>query len=243
MNLHIEIVEQCQRKPLVFFHGWGFDHQIFLSLADRLKDNYSFFLVDLPGFGRTSIMPWNIFKQNLLERLPKQFALLGWSLGGLYAIRLAIEAKERVTELISIASSPKFMKDEDWPGIQPSALDSFFLNLKSNPEKTRKEFMALQLLDQIQQTLAFKASEAGLQAGLEVLAKWDMREKLGGFNKPALFIFGRLDSIVPKATLNAMQKIYLNFNYQLLKKSAHMPFLSHQDEFLKILNDFFYKNQ
>ena len=77
MNINIE--RYGQGKPLVFFHGWGFDSQIWLPLIPFFKDSYQLILVDLPGFGFTSMMDWQTFKVNLLPLLPPQFALAGWS--------------------------------------------------------------------------------------------------------------------------------------------------------------------
>ncbi len=94
-------------KALVFFHGWGFDSQIWQPLIPFLKDYYRLIFVDLPGFGHTPKMDWEFFKKSLLIQLPNQFALAGWSMGGLFSMRLAIEEPDRVVNLLNICSSPR----------------------------------------------------------------------------------------------------------------------------------------
>ena len=68
MKVHLNYFGQG--KPLVFFHGWGFNHQIWLSLVPLLKERYQLILVDLPGFGLTPAMEWPEFKMQLLDILP-----------------------------------------------------------------------------------------------------------------------------------------------------------------------------
>lgn len=226
-------------KPLVFFHGWGFDHTVWLNLVEKIHDQYTVYLVDLPGFGKTPMMDWPSFKDNLLVKLPGQFALLGWSLGGLLATRLAIEESSRVTHVINVATSPCFIKDTQWPGIQKTVLDSFFSNLRDNPKKAVKDFIALQLQTQISSSNGvISSSIEGLEAGLQILSEWDLRDKLSELTQPVCYLFGRLDAIVPRTILPFMQTRYSHFSYALFEKSAHMPFMTDVDRFIIILHAF-----
>lgn len=238
MNLHINI--QGKGRPLVFFHGWGFDHRVWLRLAHFLSDRYCLYLVDLPGFGQSPVMSWDAFKKQLLQQLPEHFALVGWSMGGLFATRLALEEPERITYLLNIASSPRFIKEKNWPGVEQAIFNNFFLKLASEPTRTISEFIALQLKDQsYNYRFPPNPSLPGLEAGLQVLADWDLRQSLYTFTKPTGFMFGRLDTITPRMTMVTMQKLYPAFDYMMFDKAAHMPFLSHQDEFIAILERIF----
>ena len=132
MNIHL--TSYGQGIPLVFFHGWGFDSQIWLPLVPELKAFYHVILVDLPGFGLTSMMDWFEFKTKLLASLPHQFALVGWSMGGLYSMRLALEEPERVNYLLNIATSPRFLSDNLWPGLSKEVLFNFYNKLLANTD-------------------------------------------------------------------------------------------------------------
>ncbi|MBA2710036.1 MAG: alpha/beta fold hydrolase [Tatlockia sp.] len=239
MNLHIERLGKGQ--PLVFFHGWGFDHRVWLKLAGELENRYQLYLVDLPGFGHSSLMDWGLFKEKLLIELPAFFALAGWSLGGLLAMRLAIEESVRVTHLISISSTPCFIKKSGWPGVDEIVFANILLNLVRDPQNFIAQFIKLQLQGEAYESFQdnYQPSLSGLEAGLDILAKWDLRELLKGFTKPACFVFGRLDAITPRATQSVMQKYFPNFDYVLFDKAAHMPFLSHQEQFITCLDGFF----
>ncbi|WP_298625982.1 alpha/beta fold hydrolase [uncultured Legionella sp.] len=226
--------------PLVFFHGWGFDGQIWQSLVPYFIDSYQVFLVDLPGFGLTPMQEWNDFKENLLASLPEQFIVAGWSMGGLFATRLAIEEQNRIIKLINIASSPRFISDTEWPGVPREVFVAFYENLVRDISKTLQEFIQLQVNKKTLQLPAFSMpSKEGLDSGLRILDDWDLRRDLAELKIPTCFMFGRLDPITPVKTMNFMQSVYPDFKYVLFSKAAHMPFLSHTelfvDEFLEFI--------
>ncbi|KTC93513.1 alpha/beta fold hydrolase [Fluoribacter dumoffii] len=239
--MNVNIRSYGEGLPLVFFHGWGFDSRIWLPLVPQLSRDYQIILIDLPGFGHTPIMEWELFKKFLLEQLPKHFALIGWSMGGLYAIRLAVEEPDRVYKLINIASSPRFLYTDLWPGVSPEVFKKFYKQLFAKPESTLKEFMELNGLtsaDRLKHLPERLPSPEGLQSGLNILESWDLREELSNFGNPAYFMFGRLDPIVPVKTMNSMQLNYPDFNYLLFKRAAHIPFLSHMDLFIEEFRGF-----
>jgi pimeloyl-[acyl-carrier protein] methyl ester esterase len=236
--LHIKVIGTG--KPLVLLHGFGFSHEIFLNLASLLKDDYALYLVDLPGFGLSSLMPWDDFKIKLLAQLPPVFAVMGWSMGGLMAMRLAIEHPERVSYLFSIASSPRLIKGLGWPGIDASVFYEFSEKVALDSKKTLTQFIQIQhpsLNDEHSLTKPYHTSDFALKSSLDILLHWDLRDALRLYPGKAAFVFGRLDSITPRTTLNAMKRHYPQFEYYLFEKAAHMPFLSHSEEFVDWLSE------
>ncbi len=228
--MNINILTHGQGTPLVFFHGWGFDAQIWLPLAPSLS-NHQLHFVDLPGFGLTPPMPWETFKTTLLKQLPPTFTVIGWSMGGLLATKLAIEEPKRVRRLINISSTPYFIAQSNWPGIDLMTLKKFHQDLLTNPKQTLQNFITLQLQGQ-HVHLAQAPSLPGLSAGLEWLMTCDLRQDVSFLDLPVSYMFGRLDAIVPYRTLAIMQKSYPQFEYIPFSKSAHVPFLSHPHEFI-----------
>lgn len=223
--------------PLVLFHGWGFDSRIWHTILPTLIPRYDVYCVDLPGFGLSPFMDWEAFKSSVLSQLPAVFAVAGWSLGGLVATRFALEEPYRITHLINLASSPHFVGDSIWPGIPQTTLEVFCNRLTNAPEKVLREFMALQLPGQLGETFASPTIE-GLQAGLDWLLTWDFRANLSSLKLPVLYLFGRLDAIIPRRTMTVMQVRYPNFQYVMVSKAAHALFLSHQDVCVTAISDF-----
>jgi pimeloyl-[acyl-carrier protein] methyl ester esterase len=225
--------------PVVFFHGWGFDSSIWTPLVPQLKRFYQLILVDLPGFGMTPMMDWCEFKEQLSNLLPKRFALVGWSMGGLYATRFASELPERVSLLFNVATSPYFLADALWPGLSTEVFMSFNNKLAHHPSETLDEFVQLQLN---RATLVLPSRKTpsiqALQSGLNILESWDLRSALAHIDIPICFLFGRLDIIVSARTMRTMQGHYPKFNYILFQQAAHIPFLSHTEEFIDKIKEY-----
>ncbi|MDF1646243.1 MAG: alpha/beta fold hydrolase [Legionellaceae bacterium] len=238
-SFHIN--QSGQGQALLLLHGWGFDHHIWHPILPELNKRYRIYPIDLPGFGQTPCMPWNDFKNTLLKQLPSQIAVLGWSMGGLVATRLALEHPERISHLINLSSSPHFLASDHWPGIQAANLDTFYQGLKSAPQKTLRHFITLQLPKSTQckdLNLPKQSNLAGLQQGLDILKNWDFRDELHTLKQPVAYLFGRLDRIIPAQVLPEMQKKHPSFYYKLFQKAGHAPFLSHPEDFFNILNQF-----
>lgn len=239
MNINI-VNYGSGKKPLVLLHGWGFDHRVWLPLVPHLADRYLLFLVDLPGFGLSSAMHWDNFKAIFLSHMPSRFVLAGWSMGGLFATRLALEEPQRISHLLNIASTPCFIKSKHWPGVDQKILTMFYENLSRDPERVLLQFRALQLSEK-NSTLDVAGqlpTQQGLKLGLDLLRQWDLRPMLNTLDMPTHYMFGQLDTIVPRHTLTAMQRSYPKFSYFLFPKAAHMPFLSHTDQFIQALEVF-----
>src|ERR1700685_2560464 len=104
--------------PLVLWHGWGLNLRIFDELRDQLSSDFEVVAVDLPGHGGSEWeegMDGEAQLSALLQCLPEGAALLGWSLGGQFALRGALQAPSKVAHLILMATTPRFTTAPDWP--------------------------------------------------------------------------------------------------------------------------------
>ncbi|MDC2889767.1 hypothetical protein [Psychrosphaera algicola] len=65
------------------------------------------------------------------------------------ATQLAITQPEKILNLGLVASSPKFMADGNWPGIQPAVLDQFANQLDNEHKAVIERFMAIQAMGSV----------------------------------------------------------------------------------------------
>ena len=83
----------------MLLHGWGLNLRIFDSLRDELVRDFGVIAVDLPGHGASD---WDagaggdLQLTELLRTVPDGACLLGWSLGGQFALRAALRAPHRL---------------------------------------------------------------------------------------------------------------------------------------------------
>lgn len=100
-------------KDLVMLHGWGQDVSTFWPDIEFLKDNFSLWLLDLPGFGKSD-NPNQAFGSKdyaqVLEKFIKQERidkpiLLGHSYGGKISIKFASLYPSLISKLILVGAS------------------------------------------------------------------------------------------------------------------------------------------
>ncbi|MDP3560298.1 MAG: alpha/beta fold hydrolase [Legionellaceae bacterium] len=233
--IHITRAGNPDGTPLVFFHGYGFDHGIWLSLLPELEARADIYFVDLPGHGLSAELPWDIFKEELKRALPsKPCIFIGWSLGGLYAIRWATEEPQTVSRLVTIAALPRFTIAEEWAAIDPQVFHDFRSKLLEDKSKVITDFVRIQGSNLTYAPRTFPSLTI-LEEGLDALTTWDFRADMHRLTIPVHCMFGRLDRITPIQTMALMQEHYPHFEYLLFHKAGHIPFLSHTQDFLEKL--------
>lgn len=231
---------------VVLLHGWAAHSGVWHDIVPQLATQYRIHLIDIPGFGR-SAMPSGPYELStlvdaLLEVAPASAAWVGWSLGGLLATAVALRAPERVTKLITVASSPCFVSQLVWMGMAPQVLARFATQLQSDFAGTLRRFIALQFhglevdkqrLRQLEaQLLTPEPSLQALQGGLRILEQVDLRDQLMQIKCPMVGMYGRLDNIVPVSVAEQIKTCRPDIHTIVFEQAAHIPFLTHPEPFL-----------
>ncbi|MBP7980080.1 MAG: pimeloyl-ACP methyl ester esterase BioH [Tolumonas sp.] len=257
MNMYIERIGQG--PDLVLLHGWGLNGAVWQEIVPLLQPYYRLHLVDLPGFGysRDVIMPDSrlaTWSETVLAELPARFDLLGWSMGGLIALRMALDHPSRINRLILTGSSPCFLQQDNWPGIHPDVLSGFNCALQQNPRKTIERFLAIQSMgsesvkEDVKRLKSWlqqrpDAAPAALSAGLALLSSVDLRTELSQLRCPVLGIYGRQDSLVPAAAVGPIESLSTGSCSVVFAQAAHAPFISHPQQFIEALRQFLEQNE
>lgn len=250
------------KKNIILLHGWGFSSGVWKSLIPLLNEHFSVTAIDLPGYGNTPACDFaeaptpNQLMESVVEKVlsqaPDKAIWMGWSLGGLIATYIAKAFPHRVEMLINVASSPCFVSQEDWPGMQLDILEQFSQSLLTDHQETLTRFIALQFLgcEQPKQLLqnvkpqlesCGKVSLQTLQQGLQLLKYTDLRTELQTLQIPLLHVLGRLDMLVPVKVAPKLEALNRFGQTIVVDKAAHAPFLSHPEYFTEILKNFIKK--
>ncbi|MDV5354067.1 pimeloyl-ACP methyl ester esterase BioH [Enterobacter asburiae] len=234
---------------LVLLHGWGLNAQVWDCITAELSSHFTLHLVDLPGYGRSrgfGAQTLAKMAQCVLAEAPEKAIWLGWSLGGLVASQIALQAPERVSALVTVASSPCFSAREAWPGIKPEVLAGFQHQLSEDFQRTVERFLALQtmgsdtarqdarLLRNAVLSLDMPSTEV-LNGGLEILKTVDLREALQNLSLPFLRLYGHLDGLVPRKIVPLLDEMWPASESIIFPKAAHAPFVSHPEAFCDAL--------
>lgn len=253
-NLKPYIESHGDGHDLVLLHGWGLHSGIWELLVEDLSQNFRVHLVDLPGFGRSPIpsadYSLDLLTEQVMKVVPDNAHYLGWSLGGVVATNLALQFPDKVKKLITVSSNPRFVQSDDWQtAMKPNIMDSFCRFLEEDYQGTIIRFLAIQAMGSetqkedikfLKDTVFIHGTPAtkALRGGLAMLNDIDLRSQLNKLDMPRLRLYGRLDSLVPNKTAEAVKELDPESQFKIYPKASHAPFLTNRAEFTQDVINF-----
>lgn len=260
-NLHIEMIGTGPN--LVLIHGWGMSGAVWQPLIKPLSKIFTLHIVDLPGMGFSRpIEPYHLhaLAEKVSERLPANADILGWSLGGQVAMRIALDYPDLVRRLVLVGATPCFVNKSfdlhnaeyhsTWDfGIDPEVFSNFADSVNEDYHKTMMQFLTLQCMGASDARSTVKMlrnkfaerpapSSQTLFRALNILLDTDLRSEVQHLRKPTLLIHGDRDSLAPvQAAHWMMQNLPLAF-LRVVAGASHAPFLSHQAHFINAVEQF-----
>jgi len=253
--LHHEI--HGRGRDLVLLHGWSLNLRVWDELTRELARRFRVIAIDLPGHGGSdwdeaastpAAQAWRVHET--LAPLTERYALLGWSLGGQFALDLAAAMPAGIERLALVSTTPRFLAAPGWPfGTAPALLGRLAEQLRRADPQAIDEFCKLQVRGNTPRTAARvlralraalrhgRAQPAALLHGLERLRNADLRPALSVVRVPTLVIAGAHDRIVRPGASRALAAL-ADARYVEFAGAAHAPFLSHPKRFAEVVGAF-----
>ncbi len=230
---------------MVFLHGWGTHPVIWEPLLEYFPDARA---VPLPGYaGSETAFTLEQIADRMAAQLGEGSVLVGWSLGGQVAARIALDCPEKVSRLILVAATPCFVNREDWPhGVAGEVFEQFAASLAQDYAGTIRRFLSLQaqgssemreVLAQLRRRLLEQPRPAAgvLEAGLEILQGTDLRASLPKLATPLTLIHGSGDKLAPLAAARWLSGAMPGARLHEIEGAGHAPFLSHPRQVAEII--------
>lgn len=228
-------------KNLILLHGWKQDVSSFWGVVDLLKNDFTVWLIDLPGFGRSDLPKKAFDTKNyaltIAEFIKKNHinnpTVLGHSFGGKVAIKLTSNFPKLVYKLILIGSSgikPDFSIKRSL--VYPLAKIVHFLmpdifNIKS---QIRKKFY---------RKIESDYENAGLmKTSLMKTLKEDLTADLAKIKTETLIIWGEKDRAVPLKYGKRIYKMIENSKLVVLENKGHFLHLHDPERVAYYVKDF-----
>ena len=234
-------------KPLlVLVHGWGVNASVWNAVLADLAQDFEILAPELFGHAADALYINGNGIEDVTDALAQQIErpaiCVGWSLGALLVLRLAISSADKVGSVLLVSATPVFMQRSDWAkGMPQEQLELFMTDFRDHPQRSLKRFHALQARGDAHARRVLTALRAGgvddvadrsegLQKGLEHLRDTDLRRQLAGIEQSVHLLHGVNDAVVPGDAGRYLADT-LGGDLQLWEQVGHAPFLSQPQRF------------
>jgi len=251
--------------PLLLLHGNGESALDWFWALPQLAAMHHVYAPDFPGAGKSS-KPNRTYSVEFLTQFVLEFAqalnlerliLVGNSLGGLVALRLALSAPDRIAALVLVDSSGlgaavnPLLSQMTLPvyGEAAVALSKPPLNAKlrvgartallfAHPQTAPQEWLAEQ--ERMTQTPGFlEATLSSLRAQVSLFSQHVVvLDDLPRLPMPTLVVWGTQDLVFPKAQAEAAVQRLPKGQLALIPNAGHLPHLEQPDRFAEVVNQF-----
>jgi pimeloyl-ACP methyl ester carboxylesterase len=240
-NLKVYYQKTGSGKDLILLHGWGQDVSTFWPVIESLKNDFTLWLVDLPGFGRSDI-PKKVFTTTDYADLMANFiqnnkikgaVVLGHSFGGKVAMKLALLYPDLVSKLIlegsaGIKPDPNIIKSityllakfihysiPNWFNLKKKIRHKFYTAVESDYENS----------GQMRSVLVNTLGE-------------DLTADLPRIKTETLLIWGEKDRAVPISYGKRIYKLIKNSRMVTIENAGHFPHLQNPAMFVYFIKLF-----
>ena len=160
-------------------------------------------------------------KAHAAVRAADSAVLVGWSMGGSFALRLALEFPEKLKGLVLLAATPRMMEAPNWRGMSERRLAALEAGLRLTkgegffgvPEGKPNPYM----MD----------TDENLKRGLDYLKTTDLRVELidlmasGRLRCPVAIFQSEHDGIVRPENANFLSTVFLGAEVTMIPGSEH----------------------
>lgn len=239
-------------KPLVILHGWGSSKQVMAPLAKQLADIRDCYVLDLPGFGNSSIpnRPWSVddyadlIQQFMQDLELENVDLLVHSFGGRVALKLCARpnTKEFIDKVLITGGA----------GMKPKRRWKYYFKkytakLLKTPFLILPENLRTQALDWLRKTSLWKSLGSSDYSKLDGVMRETFVKTVTEYLEPCLpkiphevlLLWGENDVAAPLYQAERMEQGIEHAALVVIDHAGHYAFLDQPAHFVRIAKAFF----
>ena len=214
------------KQVLVFLHGLSSNSDAWYRNIEELKENYTCYAIDLPGFGKSykkaAAFSPTYFAEVLHEFSEKmklkKFTLVGHSMGGQAALKFAILYPKKLKNLILVAPAGienftvtegnMMMMITTKEGVMNTSDDQINRNYAINFHKMPKEAETMiSERKNIKNSSDFPDHAEAIVASVKGMLDDKVIDDLPKIKQPTLLLFGKNDFLIPNRYFHAAMTI------------------------------------
>jgi 3-oxoadipate enol-lactonase len=245
-----------QGSPIVFIHGFPFNHSMWEPQMKALPNHFRAITYDVRGHGESDVgdgqYSIEFFVDDLIALMDhlviKRAILCGLSMGGYIALRAIERHPERVSALIlcdtrSEADSDdgKVKRSATVRSVKTTGVAAFaqeFVRLVFAPETFETNPL---LVASIKEMIEANPPLGICGTALALASRTDTTKALSSIKVPTLVVVGEHDKLTAPDAARAMQDKIAGSELRIIPHAAHLSNLENSVEFNKHLIGFLYK--
>ena len=233
---------------ILLINGWSANAGLWQDFIADLTESFTCEVIDLDQ--DKTLSEWlGLIDQSMRENT----VLIGWSLGGTFAIQYAASTNKSFLALVTLQTNPCFLAQPGYTGgMGENELDA--LNELVSDELGKRKVLVRQFSHLlVSGSLAHKEDRRSLKqnydelslpnavvlrSGLLFLADLDVRQALTQVSQPCLHIYGCYDALVPVEVSSLVQKNNPHHQVHVIDEMGHLPCCFYRTEVISSLEKF-----
>lgn len=232
---------RAEKKTLVFIHGSGGDHTVWLHQCERLKHAFNIAAPDLPGHGRSEgrgeqdVAVYVEWVRQILEALAiEKPVLVGHSLGAAISLRYALTYGDRLAGIVPVGGGAAMPVNQlILEGLKTDPATVIAMAVKFSVAKSNRD----RLSDILMKSMS-AANPDVLYGDFLACDRHDVTATVSQILVPALVICGDQDKMTPPEMSRYLKDHIPGAQLALIKDAGHFVMLEKVEEFNQALSTF-----
>lgn len=231
-------------KTILILPGWGNTRNTFKTMIDYLKNDYTIYIFDYPGFGN-SIFPnrdltiydyTNIIRDFVKDEKINNPIIIAHSFGGRLATLMTGYYKDKIDKLIMIDTSG--IKPRKGPFKLLKLYIYKLLKKLSILVPRRKRNLYLKKLIRIFGSTDYKKLDQNMYNSFKNIVNEDLKYYIKNIDIDTLIIWGKLDRDTPLKYGKYMHKKIRKSSLVIIPKANHFSYLNYSTLTNKLISEF-----
>jgi pimeloyl-ACP methyl ester carboxylesterase len=229
------------KKSILFIHGSGGDHTVWVHQYSKMKDNYNIAAVDLPGHGgsegkgESDVQTYVEWIKRIMDAFDIRYPYLaGHSLGAAITLSFAIAHPGLISGIIPVGGGVRMP-------VNPSILEG----LKNDPASVIDMIVKFSIAKGNRERLGGPLKESMLKADntvfhddLVACDRLDITDKIPGIKLPTFVVCGDDDKMTPPSLSRYIADNISSARLSLIPGSGHFVMVENPGAFNDALKSF-----